>query len=218
MAGARTSDGTLMPYTREEKDWLEREWAFRAWGRAGLLSTDDYRQVLVWEAGGVPMDLVISALNAFFDRREKREKPRTFVALKHLDRDVAKAVRLRETLLRAGPELDAGKDWDQVKAPLRDDPAAKAAFENWQRLRASAPSPESAGYLARHDQEREARASLLAMAEAALGPAAGTLRAELQQRLEAADMKEGGLVWKRAWNHHWARLVAAAWALPLEGV
>jgi len=47
------------------------------------------------------MDLVISALNAFFDRREKREKPRTFVALKHLDRDVAKAVRLRETLLRA---------------------------------------------------------------------------------------------------------------------
>ena len=39
------------------------------------------------------------------------------MALKHLDRDVAKAVRLRETLLRAGPELDAGKDWDQVKAP-----------------------------------------------------------------------------------------------------
>ena len=206
-----------MPYTREEKDWLEREWAFRAWGRAGLLSTDDYRQVLAWEADGVPMDLVVSALNAFFDRREKREKPRTFVALKHLDRDVAKAVKLRETLLRAGPMLDAGRDWDQVKAPLRDDPAAKAAFENWQRLRALAPSPEAAGYLAHHDQEREARAALLALAEAALGPAAGTLRAELQQRLEAADMKEGSLVWKRAWNHHWARLVAAAWALPLEG-
>jgi hypothetical protein len=30
-------------------------------------------------------------------------------------------------------------------------------------------------------------------------------------------MKEGSLVWKRAWNHHWARLVAAAWDLPLEG-
>ena len=215
MAGARTFDGALMPYTREEKDWLEREWAFRAWGRAGLLSTDDYRQVLAWEADGVPMDLVVSALNAFFDRREQREKPRTFVALKHLDRDVVKAVKLRETLLRAGPQLEAGKDWDQVKAPLRDDPAAKAAFENWRRLRASAPSPESAGYLAHHDQEREARAALLALAEAALGPAAATLRAELEQRLEAADMKEGSLVWKRAWNHHWARLVAAAWALPL---
>lgn len=206
-----------MPYTREEKDWLEREWAFRAWGRAGLLSTDDYRQVLAWEAEAVPMDLVVSALNAFFDRREKREKPRTFVALKHLDRDVAKAVKLREALHRAGPELDAGRGWAQVKAPLKDDPAAKAAFETWQRLRATAPAPEAAGYLAHHDEERQARAALLAQAEAALGPEAEALRAELNRRLEAADMKPDSLVWKRAWSHHWARLVAAAWNLPLEG-
>jgi hypothetical protein len=206
-----------MPYSREEKDWLEREWAFRAWGRAGLLSTDDYRQVLAWEADEVPMDLVVAALNAFFDRREKREKPRTFVALKHLGRDVIKAVKLREALLRAGPALEVGKDWAQVKAPLREDPAAKAAFEVWQRLRASAPSPEAAGYLAHHDQEREARTALLALAEAALGPLADALRVDLRQRLEASDMKEGSLVWKRAWNHHWARLVAQAWALPFEG-
>ena len=206
-----------MAYTREEKDWLEREWAFRAWGRAGLLSTDDYRQVLGWEAAEVPMDLVVSALNAFFDRREQREKPRTFVALKHLDRDVAKAVKLREAVVRAGPALDLGKGWEQVLSPLREDPAAKAAFEAWQRLRASAPSPESAGYLAHHDQERDARAALLALAEAALGPAADALHQELQGRLEASDMKEGSLVWRRAWNHHWARLVATAWALPLEG-
>jgi len=206
-----------MPYTREEKDWLEREWAFRAWGRAGLLSTEDYRQVLAWEAADVPMDLVVSALNAFFDRREQRAKPRTFVALKHLDRDVAKAVKLRESLLRAGPELETGKDWVQVKSPLREDPAAKAAFEAWQRLRATTPSPESAGYLAHHDQEREARVVLLSLAETALGPAAEPLRQELRVRLLASDMKEGGLVWKRAWNHHWGRLVASAWALPLEG-
>jgi hypothetical protein len=206
-----------MPYTREEKDWLEREWAFRAWGRAGLLSTDDYRQVLAWEAEAVPMDLVVGALNAFFDRRETRAKPRTFVALKHLDRDVAKAVKLRESAQRAGPDLDAGRDWAQVKAPLKDDPAARTAFEAWQRLRAAAPSPEAAGYLAHHDQEREARAALLALGEAALGPAAEPLRAGLRQRLEASDMKEGGLVWKRAWAHHWARLVAEAWNLPMEG-
>jgi len=206
-----------MPYTREEKDWLEREWAFRAWGRAGLLSTEDYRQVLAWESAGVPMELVVSALNAFFDRRDKREKPRTFVALKHFDRDVAKAVKLREALLRAGPELEVGKGWEQVQAPLREDPTARAAFEAWQRLRASAPSPEAAGYLAHHDQEREARTALLALAEAALGPGAEALRAELRQRLVASDMKEGSLVWKRAWNHHWARLVAHSWSLPLEG-
>ena len=206
-----------MAYTREEKDWLEREWAFRAWGRAGLLSTDDYRQVLSWEAAEVPMDLVVSALNAFFDRREQKEKPRTFVALKHLDRDVAKAVKLREAIVRAGPALDLGKGWEQVLAPLRDDPAAKAAFEAWQRLRLSVPSPESAGYLAHHDQEREARAALLALAETALGSGAEALRTELRQRLEASDMKEGSLVWKRAWSHHWARLVGAAWKLPLDG-
>ena len=206
-----------MAYTREEKDWLEREWAFRAWGRAGLLSTDDYRQVLSWEAAEVPMDLVVSALNAFFDRREQKEKPRTFVALKHLDRDVAKAVKLREAIVRAGPALDLGRGWEQVQAPLRDDPAAKAAFEAWQRLRLSVPSPESAGYLAHHDQEREARAALLALAETALGSGAEALRTELRQRLEASDMKEGSLVWKRAWSHHWARLVGAAWKLPLDG-
>jgi hypothetical protein len=104
-----------------------------------------------------------------------------------------------------------------VKAPLQEDPAAKAAFEAWQRLRLAAPSPEAAGYLAHHDQEREARGALLALAEAALGSAAEGLRAELTQRLEASDMKPGGLVWKRAWAHHWARLVASAWGLPLEG-
>ena len=206
-----------MPYTREEKDWLEREWAFRAWGRAGLLSTEDYRQVLTWESADVPMELVVSALNAFFDRRDKREKPRTFVALKHFDRDVAKAVKLREALLRAGPELEVGRGWEQVQAPLREDPAARAAFEAWQRLRASAPSPEATGYLAHHDQEREARTALLALAEAALGPRAEALRAELRQRLIASDMAEGSLVWRRAWNHHWARLVAHSWGLPLEG-
>lgn len=206
-----------MPYSREEKDWLEREWAFRAWGRAGLLSTDDYRQVLAWEAEGVPMELVVAALNAFFDRRETRAKPRTFVALKHLGREVAKAVKLREAVLRAGPALDPGQGWLQVKAPLRDDPAARAAYEAWQRLRLAAPSPESAGFLAHHDQARAARADLLALAEAALGPQAEVLRAELRTRLLASDMAEGGLVWKRAWSHHWARLIAGAWNLPLEG-
>ncbi len=205
-----------MAYTREEKDWLEQEWAFRAWGRAGLLSTDDYRQVLAWEAAGVPMDLVVSALNAFFDRREGKAKPRTFVALKHLDRDVAKAVKLREAVLRAGPALDAGLGWERVKPPLAQDPRARAAFEAWQRLRAAAPSPEAAGYLAHHDQAREARAALLALAEEALGPAAEPLRAGLRERLLAADMKEGGLVWTRAWAHHWARIVAQAWDLPLD--
>lgn len=206
-----------MGYSREEKDWLEREWAFRAWGRAGLLSTEDYQQVLAWEAAAVPMELVVSALNAFFDRREKRAKPRTFVALKHLDREVTKALKLHAAVLRAGPDLAVGQGWEQVKAPLRDDPEARVLFEAWQRLQRSTPSPESAGFLDHHDQVRSARAALITHAEAALGPEAEPLREGLRQRLLASDMKEGSLVWKRAWSHHWSRLVASAWNLPLEG-
>lgn len=205
-----------MPYTREEKDWLEREWAFRAWGRAGLLSAEDYRQVLAWEAAGVPMEGVVSALNAFFDRREKREKPHTFVALKHLDREVAKAMKLRDALHRAGPALVSLQGWERVKPPLRDDPEARAAFEAWQRLRAGAPAPDAPGYLDHHDQQRAARAVLLARAESALGTEAEALKAALLERLRASEMPEGTLLWTRAWNHHWARLVAQAWNLSLE--
>ncbi len=205
-----------MAYTREEKDWLEREWAFRAWGRAGLLGSEDYRQVLAWEASGVPMDVVVSALNTFFDRRAKREKPRTFVALKHLDGDVAKAMKVREALLRAGPALGDGRGWERVKAPLRDDPEARAAFDAWLRLRAASPPPDAPGYLEHHDREREARAALLVRAEAALGTEAEAMKAALQDRLRASDMKEGTLLWTRAWNHHWARVVARAWDLSLE--
>jgi hypothetical protein len=43
------------------------------------------------------------------------------------------------------------------------------------------------------------------------------LREGLRQRLLASDMKEDSLVWKRAWSHHWSRLVADAWKLPVEG-
>ena len=58
---------------------------------------------------------LVSALNAFFDRREKREKPRTFVALKHIDRDVAKAVKLREAVERAGPGRPMRASWRSRK-------------------------------------------------------------------------------------------------------
>jgi len=127
------------------------------------------------------------------------------------------AVLLKRARTRQKEDLTASSSpWDKSLSPrLQSVPGARKAFDEWQRLRASAPSPESAGYLAHHDQEREARAALLAKAEAALGPDAETLQQELRQRLEAADMKEGSLVWKRAWNHHWAESVATAYSLDL---
>jgi hypothetical protein len=51
------------------------------------------------------------------------------------------------------------------------------------------------------------------MAEARLGEAAGPLREALGARLAEAELKEGTLVWRRAWDHHWSRIVCEAWGI-----
>ncbi len=205
-----------MPYTPEEIEWLEREWAFRAFGRAGFMSPEDYRTWKGWEAAEVPMDLVVGALNAYFDRRDQRARPRTFVALKHLQKDVEKALKLRESLRRAGPELAPVKGWEGVRPPLAVQPEARLAFEAWRRARAALPSPDDPGYLVRFDGEREAFAALVGVGESTLGPERPGMEAALRERLRAAELPEGGAVWQRAWRHHWAKVVLDHWGIPFE--
>lgn len=139
--------------------------------------------------------------------------------LRRLDRQILATVRGRIERARTAATAARGSGveaaWAQATPSFQAMPGAQEAFIAWHALRASAPSPEAAGYLAHHDQEREARAALLALAEASLGQAAGTLRQDLHQRLKTADMKEGGLVWKRAWNHGWAVALAHAVGLDL---
>ncbi len=205
-----------MSYSPEEIEWLEREWAYRAYGRAGFMSPEDYRAWKVWEAEGVPMDAVVASLNAFFDRRDKRSKPRSFVALKQIEKDVQKAMKLREALRRAGPELVPVKGWEGVREPFASSPTGRLAFEAWMRARAALPSPEDPGYLARFDEERQAFATLVEGAEAALSSAAEPLKEALRTRLLEAQLKEGGAVWNRAWRHHWGRAVLEHWNIPVE--
>ena len=50
----------------------------------------------------MPADAIVNAMEAYFTRRAKRAKARAFVALSHLAKDVAKAVKLRSALERAG--------------------------------------------------------------------------------------------------------------------
>jgi len=175
-----------------------------------VLSLDDVKVLL-----GVGPDFwawleddVASAVNpkaAIYSRFQSKEK------CKDLLRRAHQWLAKREKDVQSGAvSVGTLEKWEASSPALQSWPGAWAAFEHWQRLKASAPSQEAAGYLAHHDQEREARAALLALAEAALGPDAETLRQKLRQRLEAADMEEGSLVWKRAWNHHWARFIAAA--------
>lgn len=202
-----------MKYSDEELDWIGAEWAFHLHGRQAFLSREDFQQVKAWEAQGVPAELVVHALAGFFERRAKRARPRAFVALAHVDKDVAKAMKLRESLVRAGPAAPTG-GWSGVKEPLRSDPRAKAAFEAWAARRAGSPAPDAPGFLEHFDLEREAHRRLVELAALALGGSAEELAARLRTRLSEAQLEAGGALWKRAWNHHWGRLVCDAWGIP----
>ncbi len=205
-----------MAFTRDDWDWLEAEWAFHLHGRSAFLSREDFATLQGWEGEGVPPDAVVAAMETYFARRAKRARARSFVAVSHLDKDVAKVMKLRASLQKAGDAPVQG-GWDQVKEPLRGDSGARAAFESWRRAQAALPLPDSAAFLEAFDAERAAFAALLAKAEAALGAQAAPMQAELKARLSEAKIPEDGLVWRRAWAHHWGKLVAEAWGLPCEG-
>lgn len=202
-----------MVYTREELDWMEAEWAFHLHGRSAFMSREDFLQLQAWGGEGVPADAIVNAMDAYFTRREKRAKARSFVALAHLAKDVAKAVKLRSALDRAGAPTGSETGWDGVKEPLRSDLRTRALFADWKRLQAGAPPPDAPGFLDHYDAERKAFNALVAQAEQRLGAAAGPLREALAARL-AESMEQGTLVWRRAWDHHWSRIVCETWSIP----
>ncbi|BDU76778.1 hypothetical protein [Mesoterricola sediminis] len=202
-----------MPYTREELDWIEAEWAFHLHGRQAFMSREDFLQLQQWEGENIQADAIVAAMEAYFQRRARREKPRSFVQLAHLAKDVARATQLRAALDRTEAPAGDLAGWERVKEPLRADPRARAAFEAWQRCRAQAPAPDSPGFLDHFDAERTRLKELTTLAEAALGPRAAALKAELEARLAEARLEPGSLVWTRAWDHHWGRLVRDAWGI-----
>jgi len=195
---------------------VEAEWAFHCHGRTAFISPEDFRQAKAWADEGVPAEVLVAAMDAFFGRRAKRPRPRVFVALSHLKKDVAKAMSFRRALGRAGEALpEAGLAWDSVRGALKPDPKAKAAFEAWMRLKRDAPEPESPGYLDYLDIERGARNTFVGLAADALGPRRAALEECLAEKLRSADVKEGTVVWNRAWEHHFSKDVCAAWGLDV---
>ena len=206
-----------MEYSPEEWSWIEAEWASHCFGRIAFITPEDFRQAKEWEGQGIPAEVLVNAMGAFFERRAKRPRPRAFVALSHLKKDVDKAMSLRKAISRAGDMLKADPPaWGVVKEPLKSNPKAKAAFEAWMRLRCSTPSPESPGYLEQLDSERRAQRAFIELVASCLGPARDGLEAELAERLRSVDIKEGSVIWKRAWDHHFAKDVCRVWGL--EGI
>jgi hypothetical protein len=206
-----------MEYTSEEWNWIEAEWAFHCHGRTAFISPEDFRQAKAWADEGIPAEVIVAAMERYFDRRAKRPRPRTFVAISHIKKDVAKAMSFRRAMGRAGEALE--KDipkWEAVRPPLKANPRAKVTFDAWMRLKGNAPSPESSGYLEHLDSERLAYKAFVEIAAESLGPERAALEAELAKMLRSVDIPEGSAVWKRAWGHHFSKGVCAAWGL--EGV
>jgi len=203
-----------MEYSSEEWSWIEAEWAFHCHGRAAFISPEDFRQAKAWAEEGIPAEVLVVAMGTFFERRAKRPRPRAFVALAHLGKDVAKAMSFRKALSRAGEALKIDfPDWDAVKEPLKSDPKARAAFEAWMRLKQDTFLPESPGYLEHLDSERKAYKVFIEIAAENLGPSRTVLEAELKEKLRAVDISEDSMVWKRAWDYHFSKDVCAAWDL-----
>jgi len=203
-----------MEYSSEEWSWIEAEWAFHCHGRTAFISPENFRQAKAWADEGVPAEVLVVAMGTFFERRAKRPRPRAFVALSHLEKDVAKAMAFRKALARAGEALPTDfPGWDTVKEPLKSDPRARAAFEAWMRLKQNVFSPESPGYLEHLDSEREAYRAFIEIAAENLGSNRAALETALSEKLRSVDISEGSTVWKRAWDHHFAKDVCAAWGL-----
>ena len=203
-----------MEYSPEEWSWIEAEWAFHCHGRSAFISPEDFRQAKAWAEDGIPAEAVIAAMDSFFERRARRPRPRAFVALAHLGKDVAKAMSFRRALARAGEAAKADfPAWDSVKEPLKSDPRAKVAFEAWMRLKCAAPPPESPGYLDHLDAERGAHRAFVEISAETLGPNRTAIETKLTDKLHAVDIPEGSVVWKRAWEHHFAKDVCEAWGL-----
>ena len=201
-----------MSYTREELDWIEGEWAFHLHGRSAFLSREDYLQVTAWEGEGVPADAVVAAMDTYFGRRAKRARPRAFVAMTHLTKDVAKAAQLRAALARSDAS-EAPVPVQKLEGRLGKDPKALHLFEAWRRLRAAALPPDSPAYLDHFDACRAARQAFLAQASAHLGADGDGLRLELADRLKEAGIREESPVWKRAFEHHWGKMVLEAFGI-----
>jgi len=206
-----------MEYSSEEWNWIEAEWAFHSHGRAAFISPEDFCQAKAWADEGIPAEVIVAAMESFFERRAKRPRPRTFVTLAHLKKDVAKAMSFRKALARAGEAVKEDfPTWDSVKEPLKSDPKAKAAFEAWTRLKCGAPSPESSGYLDHLDSERKAYRVFVEILAKALGPNRAVLEAKLIEKLRSVDIPEGSAIWERAWSHHFAKDVCAEWGFVAE--
>ncbi len=205
------------PYTRQEFDWIEAEWAYGCHGRQTFLSVDDFRQVEQWQAAGIRAASVVEAMTAFFVRLAQRPRRPNRIKLAwiqpELDKAQARQQRFAELPLVKFP---ATANWDKVIEPLKSDPQAKQAWTQWWFLKFNEPGPDAPGWLDHFDQTRAAEAQLLKLAEAHLDRLSGITnpRSTLALQLSEQGLQKGTDLYTRVWRHHWTRAVFKAFNVP----
>lgn len=204
------------PYTRQEFDWIEAEWAYACHGRQTFLSVDDFRQVEQWQAAGICAASVVEAMTAYFTRLAQRPRRPHRIKIAWIQPELDKA-QARQQRLAELPvvHFPAAANWDQVIEPLRSDPQAKQAWTQWWFLKFNEPGPDAPGFLEYFDQTRAAEAQLLKLAEAHLRTlGAANPEAQLATQLAEQNLTPGTDLYKRVWRHHWTRAVFKVFNVP----
>ena len=201
-----------MPYTREELDRIENEWARKLYGRPAFLSQDDYRQLTAWGDAGVLADDIIEAINAYFERRASKSTKHGFTALSYINNDVIRIVKLNSKI-NLVDNLNESAVWNKVKEPLRSDQRCRLLFKTWREIKSTALSPDKQGFLTYFDAEHRAFKELVTYAESHLGGQAELLKNDLKLRLSESNLVEDTIAWNRVWEHHWMRLVCDFWGI-----
>jgi len=195
----------------EDVRWIQDEFRFLG---GHVFDLQDMAQLRQYRRDGAKSCDIVSGLTNFCSRQNLQIRRRTPTLL-IIRRDVLQVLALREILSRSESREETPKGWATVPEPLRSDSRARRTFELWKRLQVQSTDPDSPAFLDHHDAEQKAFKAFVELAEAALGAKAEGLREELRQRLEEAKLQGGTPVWRMAWDHHWNRIVCAAWEITL---
>ena len=101
----------------------------------------------------------------------------------------------------------------KLQALIRLDPKAKRLYDELRDLQAKCPAPDAPGFLDHYDAVRKTLQALVSLGGDKLGARAEELRKDLHGRLVESKLQEGTLVWKRAWDHRWSRIICEAWGI-----
>ena len=108
---------------------------------------------------------------------------------------------------------------EKLQELIRLAPEAKDLYDELLSLKATCPAPDSPGFLDHFDKERKVFKNFVAVGEVNLDASvAESLRNDLRNRLTDAKLQEDTLPWRRAWDHHWSRIVCENWGITPEGI